>query len=117
VAALVAFIGLAGCGGPPTGDDDSRPTMRQLPPPAVERMEYNKDTHTLSLYHLPASGRWVVQSPGESATVEVGPKHVLPETADPEATMISYRRPSGQASGWVSVADILAARATHASPQ
>ncbi len=114
-AAFVALLGLGGCGGPPTADDAARPLMRELPAPAAERIGYNSDTRTLTLYPLPASGGWVVQEPGAVEPVAIGPVHVLPESDDPEATRVAYRRPTGQASSWVSVADIRAARATHAS--
>ena len=114
-AALVALLGLAtGCGGPPPEGDAARPLMRPLPAPAAERIAYNPDTRTLTLYRLPASGRWLVRGP-EGDPVAVGPVHVLPASADPVTTRVGYRRPTGQASNWVSVADIQAARATHAS--
>lgn len=111
-----ALLFAAGCGGPVASDGDpTRPTMRELPRPAVERIDYNPDTRTISLYRLPASGRWLVQEAGDAEAAPVGPAHVLRPDADPDTTYIAYRRPTGQASGWVSVADVLAARSTHAS--
>jgi len=114
---LLAALAIAGCGGPPPTDDASRPTMRPLPPPVAERIDYNPDTRTLTLYPLPPSSRWVVRNTADMAAPELqaAVTHVLPEDADPGLTYVSYRRPSGQASTAVTVSDILAARATHAS--
>lgn len=114
-AALLAVVGFAGWGGPPTEGDAARPFMRELPRPAVERIDYDAKSRTLVLYRLPASGRWLVQETGRAEPAPVGPAHVLAPDADPDSTYIAYRRPTGQASGRVSVADVVAARATHAS--
>jgi hypothetical protein len=117
--AALALVGLlaAGCGGPPPRDDVSRPAMRELPPPAAERIDYNPGTRTLTLYPLPPSSRWLVQTSPEpgAPVVQAGPAHVLPDDADPDYTFVSYRRPSGQGSAWVTVSEIMTARATHAS--
>jgi hypothetical protein len=114
-AALLALVSAAGWGGPPTDGDAARPFMRELPRPAVERIDYNPDTRTLVLYRLPASGRWQVWQRGDAEPAPIGPAHVLRPEADPDHTYIAYRRPTGQASGWVTVADVVAARSTHAS--
>ena len=111
---LLAAVAFVGCGGPPPTDDAARPTMRPLPPPVAERIDYNPDTRTLTLYELPPSSRWLVRSTGDLTAPEVqaGAAHVLPHDADPDYTYVSYRRPTGQASSAVSVSDIIAARAT-----
>lgn len=114
VAALVlAFV--AGCGGPPAAGDGSRPPTAPLPRPTVERIDYNTNTRTLTLYQLPESGRWLVWTPDRPEATAVGPAHILAEGTDPVDTYVAYRRPSGRASGWVALSDIIAARATNAS--
>ena len=115
-AALVALLA-AGCGGPTPRDDATRPAMRELPPPSAERIGYDPGTRTLTLYQLPPSSRWMVHTSPEVGTpvVQAGPAHVLPGDADPDYTYVSYQRPSGQGSVWVSVAEIMAARATNTS--
>jgi hypothetical protein len=114
---LLAAVAFVGCGGPPPTDDAARPTMRPLPPPVAERIDYNANTRTLTLYQLPPSSRWMVQTSTDVGAPEVqaGSAHVLPHDADPDYTYVSYRRPTGQASSSVSVSDIIAARATHTS--
>lgn len=114
---LLAAVVICGCGGPPSADDAARPTMRPLPPPVAERIDYNPDTRTLTLYPLPPSSRWVVRNTADAAAPEMqaAATHVLAENANPDLTYVSYRRPSGQASTAVTVSDIVAARATHAS--
>ncbi len=114
-AALLVVVGFAGWGGPPTEGEAHRPKMVELPRPVVERIDYNPNTRTLSLYRLPASGRWQVWEVGVGEAAPVGPAHVLRPEADPDHTYVAYRRPTGQASGWVTVSDIMAARATHTS--
>ena len=91
--------------------------MRPLPPPVAERIDYNPDTRTLTLYPLPPSSRWVVRHTADVAAPELqaGATHVLAENDNPELTYVAYRRPSGQVSTAVTVSDIIAARATHAS--
>lgn len=114
---LLAAVAIAGCGGPPPADDAARPTMRPLPPPVAERIDYNPDTRTLTLYPLPPSSRWVVRHTADMAAPELqaSATHVLAENDNPDLTYVAYRRPSGQVSTSVTVSDIIAARATHAS--
>ncbi|QDU23349.1 hypothetical protein [Urbifossiella limnaea] len=114
---LLAAVAMVGCGGPPPEDDAARPTMRELPPPVAEKIDYNPDTRTLKLYSLPPSSRWLVRSSNNPITPEVqaGSTHVLPSDTDPDYTFVSYRRPSGQSSATVKLSDIVAARSTHTS--
>jgi hypothetical protein len=120
IALGLVVVGVSGCGrrtdpGSSSAPDPYRPLMAQLPPPESERIEFDAQTRTLTFYDLPASGRWMVRSLGTPAPSAAGPDHRLPQGFDPDTTFVYYRRPGGQSSGWVSVAEIQAARELHAS--
>ena len=91
------------------------PVVAELPPPATDRIDYNSHTRTLTFYDLPESARWMVRKPNSLVPDLVGPDHRLPEGIDPEQTYVFYRRPGGQQSRAVSLAQIQAARQMHES--
>ena len=116
----VVLVGLTGCsGGSKDGRADAqnpapyRPMMVQLPAPAPDRIVYKSGT--LTVYDLPASGRWMMQRNGAPHAYPIGPQHTLPEGLDAENTFVYYCRPGGQQSGHVSLAQILAAGREHDS--
>jgi hypothetical protein len=91
------------------------PAAAELPPPATDRIDYDSRTRTLTFYDLPESARWMVRKPHTLLADSVGPDHRLPEGIDPEHTFVFYRRPGGQQSRAVSLAQIQAARQMHDS--
>ena len=116
----VALPGISGCAERSAGDAPVaapyRPLMVQLPPPATDRIDYDSATRTLTFYDTPAgAGRWMVRASDAEQGVPAGPDHLVPEGADPDQTFVYYRRPGGQASRTVTLAEIQAARETHAS--
>jgi hypothetical protein len=123
LAGLVAF-GLFGCGTgtPPAGDPPARSatpgandpswlTSREsLPPPDPDRIDYDAQKRTLTLYDLPGRERWMVRLPDEDRGRAVGPQHRLPEGVDTAQTLVYYVRIGEKASAPVTVAAIEACR-------
>lgn len=124
-AALVLSLGLLGCGtaeppGPPpsahtVGANDpawivNRPA---LPPPDVDRINYDERTRTLSLYDLPGNDRWLVRVPGDD-TYRPGTVHRLP-AVDPSEVMVCYTRPGMRPSSPVSLKQIKECGGQHVS--
>ncbi len=125
-AALLLPVGLFGCGSatPPgtapsphaIGANDpawivSRPA---LPPPDTDRINYDENTRTLTLYDLPGNDRWLVRLPGEAAGRPVGPQHRIPDV-DLSDVMVYYARPGLKPSIPVSVKQIQDSGSTHVS--
>lgn len=123
VGTALGLIASAGCGkqaapenaAAPEQESVVNPAAAELPPPATDRIEYDSRTRTLTFYDLPESARWMVRKPHSLLADSVGPDHRLPEGIDPEHTFVFYRRPGGQQSRAVSLAQIQAARQMHDS--
>ncbi len=127
----LAALGLFGCGtaSPPSTDpippqisavpglnDPNWLTSREkLPPPSLDRLDYDPDKRTLTLYDLPGRDHWMVQLPEELTGRRVGPVHRLPEGIDPTKTLVFYARAGVKVSTPVTVAAIEAGRRPHAS--
>lgn len=124
-AALVLPLGLSGCGtaeppGPPpsahtVGANDpawivNRPA---LPPPDLDRINYDERTRTLSLYDLPGNDRWLVRVPGDD-TYRPGAIHHLP-AVDPSEVTVCYARPGMRPSTPVSLKQIQECGVHHVS--
>lgn len=119
-------VGLFGCGSatPPgpdpsphaTGSNDpawivNRPA---LPPPDVDRINYDERTRTLTLYDLPGNDRWVVRLPGDGVGRPVGSQYRVPDV-DPAGVMVCYTRPGVKPSVAVSVKQIQECGGAHVS--
>ena len=126
LAALVLPVGLFGCGSanPPgpdpsphaNGSNDpawivSRPA---LPPPDVDRINFDERTRTLTLYNLPGNDRWVVRLPGDGVGRQVGSQYRLPDV-DMAEVMVCYTRPGLKPSVAVSVKQIQECGGAHVS--
>lgn len=128
VVALVLPVGLfgLGCGSPtPPGQtpsahsqgaqDSTWMTNRPfLPPPDMDKINYDARTRTLSLYDLPGNDRWVVRMAGESAGLHVPPRHRIPDV-DPNDVLVYYVRPGCQSSVPVTVKMIQDSGGSHVS--
>ncbi len=121
-ALALGCMAAAGCGqrttadnAPPSEEAVPQPVLAELPPPATDRIEYDSQTRTLVFYELPESARWMVRRPNSEIPDLAGPDHRLPEGIDPQHTFVFYRRPGGQQSRAVSLAQIQAARQMHQS--
>ena len=91
--------------------DPSWLTSRQeLPPPNPDRLDYDPQERTLTLYDLPGPDRWMVQLPDEARGRAVGLHHRLPDGVDTRSTLVYYVRVGEKVSAPVSVADIEACR-------
>jgi hypothetical protein len=120
---LAVLGGLAGCGSGhegaavgPTGQ--VRPVEQLaagpiLPAPDPGRIEYNADTRTLTFYELPESGRWMIHCSGDKYSVQAGPEHRLPDTANIDKSYVYYVRAGGQWSRPVSVRTIQDSRTAY----
>jgi hypothetical protein len=126
VAAVLIPVGLCSCGTPtPPGSEPSphavgandpawithRPA---LPAPDTDRINYDANTRTLTLYDLPRNERWLVQLPGESIGRPVPPQHKLPDV-DMAEVHVYYTRPGQRPSASVSVKQIQDSGSTHIS--
>jgi hypothetical protein len=89
--------------------------MARPEPPPADRIGFDDRTRTLALPDPPAGARWMVRVSGQDGPLPSGPDFRLPEGSRPDHTFVYYRRPGGETSGAVTVADVLAARDTHAS--
>jgi hypothetical protein len=96
-------------------DPDWLTSREKLPPPDSDRIEYDAQKRTLSLYDLPGRDRWMVQLPDESVGRLVGPQHRLPEGVDTAHTLVYYARAGSKTSAPVTVAEIEAGKAAHSS--
>ena len=131
VGVLVTF-GLYGCGSvappvdetgsntpsvptPGTNDPNWLTSRDRLPPPDTDRIEYNAEKRTLTLYDLPSRDRWIVQLPGEQVGSLVGVQFRLPEGIDTSRTLVYYDRAGVKVSAPVTVAQIAAGRMSHTS--
>lgn len=123
---LLLPLGLSGCGTPtPPGPAPSphdigmndpawianRPA---LPPPDIDRINYDVRTRTLTLYDLPGNDRWLVRLPGASRAEQVPPKHRIPEV-DTSEVYISYTRPGYKPSSPVTVKQVQDSGGAHVS--
>jgi cholesterol transport system auxiliary component len=131
VGSLIA-LGVCGCGTstpPPSDSSQTSPstpipgmndpswltTREKLPPPDTDRIEYDTDKRTLTLYELPTPDSWMVQLPEETAGRLVGPQHQLPMGVDITRTLVYYARAGMKVSAPVTVAQIKAGHLTHPS--
>ena len=132
LAAILGFGlilgGIFGCGHEPreTSDNESvitdqmaaeseRPLLASLPAPRSEWIDYSAKDRKLTLYHLRASGRWMVKRSDRAQSYPIGAEHVLPEGINPNETIIYYTRPGGQISRGVTLAQIQSATREHVS--
>ena len=100
----------------PGSNDPTWLTSRQeLPAPDLDRIEYDAQKRTLTLYDLSGRDRWMVRLPDEQRGRPVGPQHRLPEGIDPTRTLVYYARPGVKVSAPVTVAQIEAGRTAHTS--
>lgn len=100
----------------PGANDPSWLTSRdKLPAPDTDRIEYDAQKRTLTLYDLPGRDRWMVQLPDEASGHPVGPQHRLPDGVDTSRTLVYYARPGVKVSATVTIARIEAGRGPHAS--
>jgi hypothetical protein len=124
--ALLLPLALAGCGtqNPPgtepsahaVGANDpawvtSRPS---LPPPDLDRINYDERTRTLTLYDLPGNDRWLVRLPGEEHGRQTGPRLRVP-AADLAEVYVYYVRPGMKPSIPVSVKQVRDSGGVHVS--
>jgi cholesterol transport system auxiliary component len=127
---FLAAFGVFGCGRamPPSNDvaplatsspganDPSWLTSRdRLPAPDTDRIEYDAQKRTLTLYDLPGHDRWMVQLPDEANGRPIGPQHRLPDGVDTTRTLVYYARPGVKVSAAVTIARIEAGRGPHSS--
>ncbi len=116
VAALMP-LGVAGCGTPtPPGPEPSPHAVGsndpawivsrfELPPPDIDKINYDSRTRTLTLYDLPRNGRWEVQLPGEDVGRPVPPQHRLPDV-DMGEVYVYYTQSGQKSSATVTVKQI-----------
>jgi hypothetical protein len=100
---------------PGTHDPAWLTSREKLPAPDLDRLNYDPEKRTLSLYELPGRDRWMVQLPNEAYGHLIGPTHRLPEGVDKNHTLIYYTRPGVKASASVTVAAIEAGGQPHSS--
>jgi cholesterol transport system auxiliary component len=100
---------------PGTNDPSWLTSRDKLPPPDTDRIEYNAEKRTLTLYDLPGRDRWIVQLPNEHSGHLVGSQHMLPEGVDTSRTLVYYARAGVKVSAPVTVAQIEAGRMSHTS--
>lgn len=130
VAVGALMLGLFGCGmpSPPANDPQTQPantvgandpawltSREKLPAPDLDRLDYDPENGTLSLYDLPGRDRWMVQLPNEPHGHFIGSMHRLPEGVDKNHTLVFYSRPGVKVSASVTVAAIEAGRRPHTS--
>lgn len=123
-------LGVFGCGSPPPpANDPPAPSAAvpgvndpnwltsrdKLPPPDLDRLDYDAQRRTLALYELPGRDRWMVRLPDEKSGNTVGPLFKLPEGVDTGRTLVFYYRPGVKVSAPVTVAAIEAGRRPHSS--
>jgi hypothetical protein len=124
-------LGLIGCGtatppveepvaaapaSTPGMNDPSWLTSREkLPPPDTDRIEYDSQKRTLTLYDLPGRDNWMVKLPDEAVGRLVGAHHRLPEGIDTTQILVYYARAGVKISAPVTVAQIEAVRKPHTS--
>ncbi len=130
-AAGTIVLGVFGCGmpSPPTNDQPLQPiaatpgthdpawltSREKLPAPHLDRLDYEPEKRTLTLYDLSGRDQWMVQLPNEVFGHVIGPNHRLPEGVDTSRTLVYYARPGVKVSKPVTVADIEAGRRPHSS--
>lgn len=122
----VLSVGLLGCGTPPPPgleppphavglyDPAWMPHRPELPPPQLDRINFDERTRTLSLYALPGNGRWMVQMPGEREGRLVLPQHRVPE-ADLAEVLVYYVQPGRKPSAPVTIKQIQESGSVHVS--
>ncbi len=127
----LAALGVFGCGtaSPPTLDPTPQQTSavpgfndpnwltsrEKLPAPNLDRLDYDAEKRTLTLYDLPGRDHWMVQLPEDRNARPVGAVHKLPEGIDPTKTLVFYVRAGAKVSATVTVAAIEAGRRPHTS--
>ncbi|MCI0703438.1 MAG: hypothetical protein L0241_20355 [Planctomycetia bacterium] len=111
------LMGLLGCGTvlPPGSDDPHRAvgsadppwvTHRpHLPPPEIDRMNYDHTTRTLTLYNLPGNDRWMVHLP-DGTKQPTGAQLRLSADVELDKVLVFYARPGVRPSTSVSVKQI-----------
>jgi hypothetical protein len=111
----VTLTGLTGCGSESRPADEAAAELAnkeradlgaRLPPPAADQIEYDQASCVLTLYQLPASGRWMVQLPGATTPAPAAARHRLPAGVDPDRTLVFYTTPGGNLSTPVSLRQI-----------
>ncbi|VTR91785.1 unnamed protein product [Gemmata massiliana] len=126
---LVSFpFALFGCGSATPPGADAVPTSAsgpndpawvtnrpKLPPPDADRINYDEQTRTLTLYDLPGNDRWMVRMPGEMSGRAITPQHRLPADTELSQVMVYYARPGVKPSAPVSVKQIRDSGNAHSS--
>lgn len=119
-AALLALpFALSGCGaptaptaGPPpsSGVGTSDPawiTLRtQMPAPDADRITYDEQSRTLTLYDLPGNDRWMIQMPGEENGRPTPPQQRIPAGMPLAHVNVYYVRPGMKPSAQISIKQI-----------
>jgi hypothetical protein len=85
-----------------------------LPPPDLDRINYDERTRTVTLYDLPGNDRWLVRLPGEEQGRQTGPRLRVPNT-DLSEVYVYYVRPGMRPSIPVSVKQIRDSGGAHVS--
>jgi hypothetical protein len=99
----------------PGSNDPAWLTSREkLPPPDMDRLDYDARERSLTLYELPGRDSWMVQLPNEQGRT-VGSHYHLPEGVDPRQALVYYARAGVKVSMPVTVAQIEAGRMTQPS--
>ena len=122
---FAVLIGIIGCNretreeaepaSPDAATATDRPMLTHLSAPRSEWINYSPNDRKLTLYTLPAAGRWMIKRSDLTSAYPIGPEYVLPEKLDPNETVVYYIRPGGQTSRSVTLAQIQAARPEHMS--
>jgi cholesterol transport system auxiliary component len=120
-------VGLLGCG-TPTPPDATPPNAAvgsydppwmanrsNLPPPDTDRINYDANSRTLTLYDLPGNDRWMVRFRGDRSGRPMTPRHTLPGDVDPADVFVYYSRPGVRPSTPVTVKQILDNGNAHSS--
>lgn len=120
LGALLALpLALTGCGAPltPTAGPDpssgvgthdpSWITLRsQLPAPDADRIGYDDQSRTLTLYDLPGNDRWMIQMPGEEVGRPTPVQQRIPAGMPLAHVNVYYLRPGMKPSAQISVQQI-----------
>lgn len=118
-ALLTLALPLAGCGaptvptaGPPPSsgvgtNDPAWITLRaQMPAPDADRIAYDDQTRTLTLYDLPGNDRWMIQMPGDETGRPAPQQQRIPAGMPLTHVSVYYVRPGMKPSVQISVKQI-----------